>query len=1042
MSLCGMGGIGKTQIAIQFAHEVRQRDAGISVFWVNGASLSAVEESYYRIAVECDILSSERLDPLFMFRVKRWLESESSGKWLMIVDNVDDVNVFLKTEDAAPLAYMPKCTHGSILYTTRDLQFATQVSLPKDIIHISEFTVSEGTTFLSKKLSSATKLGSPHDLARLSDELGRHPLAISQAAAFMDSYDLSASDYLSYFENQQTAGRLLKFETNDFTRDKGWESLYSTLKISFDRIQETPAANVLALMSFLHPDTIPVFLLAKEFTDKISLSEAISTLRDMSLISPHNEGRAYSIHRLIQISMENWLESQGSRQHFLSMCLRLLARLFPEDQDVNWKTSSILLPHAIKVLSLQRVSDENSLARAELLEKVSQYELKLGKLENTEQSAREAFQIRSSLLGSTAKDTVRCQAHLARVLWALGKYQEARGLADGAFTAFQARDPKSPGTLGSMDILALVLDSLGEYEEAEQIHRQTLELRQKVPGKEHPSTLASMNNLALVLDNQGKFDKAEQIHRQTMELRQKVLGKEHSDTLTSMNNLANVLHSQGKYEEAKEMHRQTLELIEKVLGKEHPDALASMNNLALVLDNQGKYEEAEQIHRQSLELRQKILGKEHPDVLASMNNLALVLDNQGKYEEAEQMHRQTLELRQKVLGKEHPSTLTSMRNLANVLDNQGKCEEAEQIHRQILELMNQVLGKQHPSTLASMNNLANVLYNQGKYEEAEQIHRQTLELRQKMLGKEHPYTLASMNNLALVLDNQGKYEEAEQIYRQTLELRQKMLGKEHPDILTSMNNLANVLHSQGKYEEAKEMHRQTLELRQKILGKEHPSTLASMNNLALVLDTQGKHDKAGANVISLISETIAVLETTAGDYSIVKDDKGLLKALHEAGRGLLLVKDALQTAQKQLGGRNLAGDPQTAMGSLEACNTKANLSQSIFKDVAQAPEILRFERYKAAVRQEGKGNTVEVLVRGMMNDVCDLAKDRAIKAAMKDHVKGLRDAIDKLSTMELSVLNKVPGNTFSYYGAGTQNIHTGSGNQFAGATFSGSVHFG
>ncbi|SPJ80264.1 uncharacterized protein FTOL_08656 [Fusarium torulosum] len=857
LSLYGMGGIGKTQVAIQFAHQVMEQDTGISVFWVNGASLSAVQESYYQIAVACNILSRERMDSLFMSRVKRWLESESAGRWLMIVDNVDDADMFLKTENNTyppPLSHIPKCTHGTILYTTRHLEFAKQVSSSKDIIQITKFTELEATTLLSEMIPSATKSGSPYDLARLSDTLGHHPLAISQAAAFMNSYDLSVSEYLTYLKDQQTAGRILKFETTDLTRDKGWESLYSTWKISFDRIQgRNPlAANVLALMSFFHPDTIPVSLLAQEFTDKLSLSEAISLLRDMSLISPHNEGRAYAIHRLIQICTENWLESQGSRQHFLSMSLHLLARLFPEDQYDNWEAASVLLPHAIKVLSLKRVSDKSSLARAELLEKVSQYELKLGRLQDTEQFAREAFQIRSNLHGSTATDTVRCQAHVARVLWALGKYHAARELAFEAFTVSQTIDPRSPDTLASMDIFANVLDSLGKYEEAEEmhrqilklrkngkyedaehIHRQTLELREKELGKDHPDTLTSINNLANVLDNQGEYEEAEQMHRQTLRLREKVLSKDHPDILASMNNLANVLYHQGKYEDAEQIHRQTLELRVKMLGNDHPDTLASMNNLAHMLDNQGKYEEAEQMHRQTLQLKEKVLGKDHPDKLISIDNLANVLDNQGKYEEAEQMHRQTLELRVKMLGKDHPDTLASMNNLAHVLDNQGKYEDAEQIHRQTLELRAKMLGKDHPDTLASMNNLANMLYHQGKYEEAEQMHRQTLGLREKMLGKDHPDTLTSMNNLANVLDNQGEYEEAEQMHRQTLRLREKVLSKDHPDILASMNNLANVLYHQGKYEDAEQIHRQTLELRAKMLGKDHPDTLASMNNLAM-----------------------------------------------------------------------------------------------------------------------------------------------------------------------------------------------------------------
>ncbi|KAH7370321.1 hypothetical protein BKA65DRAFT_488176 [Rhexocercosporidium sp. MPI-PUGE-AT-0058] len=207
---------------------------------------------------------------------------------------------------------------------------------------------------------------------------------------------------------------------------------------------------------------------------------------------------------------------------------------------------------------------------------------------------------------------------------------------------------------------------------------------------------------------------------------------------------------------------------------------------------------------------------------------------------------------------------------------------------------------------------------------------------------------------------------------------------------------------------------------------------------------------AGTNVTSLISSTIAALEATTKHYNTVKDDKGLREAFHEAGRGLLLVREALQGANTQLDGRNLAGDPQSAIRSLQACNTKAKLSESIFKDVAQAPETSRFQRYKAAVQRHGQGRTVEVLTTGMMKDVCDLAENDAIKAAMEDHVKGLREAIDKLSKMEPSVPNEGSGNSFSNFGGeqfnapgGTQNITKGEGKgpQLPGANFYSTVSF-
>ncbi|KAM6512236.1 hypothetical protein FSOLCH5_009955 [Fusarium solani] len=205
-----------------------------------------------------------------------------------------------------------------------------------------------------------------------------------------------------------------------------------------------------------------------------------------------------------------------------------------------------------------------------------------------------------------------------------------------------------------------------------------------------------------------------------------------------------------------------------------------------------------------------------------------------------------------------------------------------------------------------------------------------------------------------------------------------------------------------------------------------------------------------ATVVDLISSTITTLEAATHYYNVVKDDKGLREPFHESGRGLLLVGKALQTARTQLGGRNLAGDPQSAMNSLEACNTNAEQSKSIFNAVAQAPEASRFEGYKEAVRQEGKGRTVEVLMMGMMNDVCALAENGAIRAGMEDQVNALRGAIEKLSKMEASVPNEGLGDTYNHYGSGdmlnapggTVNKSTGSGNHFPGATFSGSVSFG
>ena len=113
------------------------------------------------------------------------------------------------------------------------------------------------------------------------------------------------------------------------------------------------------------------------------------------------------------------------------------------------------------------------------------------------------------------------------------------------------------------------------------------------------------------LRDQGKYEQAEEMHRQVLRLRETVLGKEYPTTLMSMNNLAEAARSLGKYGEAEKAHRVTLEMREKILGKEHPDTLMSLSNLALVLECQDKCEEAEGTHRRALGVRTEVLAKEY-----------------------------------------------------------------------------------------------------------------------------------------------------------------------------------------------------------------------------------------------------------------------------------------------------------------------------------------------------------------------------------------------------------------------------------------------
>jgi tetratricopeptide (TPR) repeat protein len=779
------------------------------VFWVHASNSTRFKQTYSDIANRVELPGRDDPKADILRLVFNWLCDEGNGRWLMILDNADNADVFFSRDisgireastfssSEAPLAsFLPQSSNGTVLITSRNSSVAAQLlDSVNFIIKVEPMEETEALALVRTRLTISESM-EPGATA-LVKALDGIPLAITQACAYIrtNATRFTVSSYLELFlESEMNQAHLLQSaDIGDVRRDPSVSNaVLTTWQISFKQIREsTPAAaELLSFMCVLDRQGIPEFLL-HDGTNRLDFENRLRPLIDFSLVSTQLDNHTFEMHRLVQLATKRWLASHSELAGWERKALQEMARVYPFGEHKNWGICGELLPHSKAILAYMVESKGDILNQASLLHNTAEYLYTRGEYATAEEMNRRALEGKEKVLG---------KEHLS--------------------------------TLASMNNLAEVLRDQGKYEQAEEIHRRTLKGKEKMLGKEHLSTLASMNNLALVLRGLGEYDKGEEMHRRTLKRMEKVLGKEHPDTLVSINNLASVLNSQGKYDEAEEMHRRTLEGTEKVLGKEHLSTLASMNNLAEILRDQGKYEQAEEIHRRTLERREKVLGKEHPDTLASMNNLALVLNSQRKDDEAEKIHRRTLEKKEKILGKEHPGTLASMNNLALVLDSQGKYDKAEELHRQTLEGREKILGKEHPGTLASMNNLALVLDNQRKYDEAEKIHRRTLEKKEKILGKEHPNTLGSMNNLAEVLQRQGKYEQAEKIHRRALEGREKTLGKEHPDTLTSVYCLAYLYHQRNRYDTALELYQRACDAYKRTLGPQHPTTVECCNNFS------------------------------------------------------------------------------------------------------------------------------------------------------------------------------------------------------------------
>jgi tetratricopeptide (TPR) repeat protein len=821
IAITGEGGTGKSQLALEIAHRTRRKSKHCSVFWIDASGIDSLRQAYLVIAEKLSLPGWDDEKADIMELLKLHLSRKNAGQWLLVFDNVDNVDL-ASTELSTPrsanlIDYLPQCELGSIIFTTTNSSVAKTLAL-QNIVKLQEMMPETAERMLKNHMINPALVNEKQEMQSLLRELSYLPLAIVQAAAYINMNDITLKEYRSRLRKQEEEALMLYSEGTTQTRDPG-SPMTTTLLTSLDQIRHNHslAAEYLFLMACIDRKDIPLDVLGADPVRK--RDDAVRILNAYALVTRRPAENALDLHRLVHHTVQKWLQKQEWLEERSQEAIARLLEIFPNENHTNRSKWQRLLPHAKYVLSHGLVDQEDRV-RTDLLWKCATALYSDGQYSESEHFIVRVIEARKRVLGE-----------------------------------------EHPDTLASMNNLASMFWNQGRWKEAEDLDVRVIETKKRVLGEEHPSTLISMANLALIYMNQGRWKKAEELYVRVIETKKRVLGEEHPDTLTSISNLALTFWNQGRWKEAEELDVRAIETRKRVLGDEHPDTLTSMVNLASTYRNQGRWKKAEELQAKELEICSRMLGEEHPSTLASIGNLASTYRNQGRWGEAEELEVRVMETFKRVLGEEHPSTLTSMANLASTYSNQGRWKEAEELQAKELEICSRVLGEEHPDTLTSIGNLALTYSNQGRWKEAEELQAKELEICSRVLGEEHPSTLTSMGNLALTVWNQGRWKEAEELYVRVIETRKRVLGEEHPSTLTSMGNLASTVWNQGRWKEAEELYVRVIETRKRVLGEEHPDTLTSIINLAFTFKGQNRHDDA----LKLITECLRLLKRILGD---------------------------------------------------------------------------------------------------------------------------------------------------------------------------------
>ncbi|KAJ5660390.1 hypothetical protein N7507_006841 [Penicillium longicatenatum] len=835
IALVGLGGVGKSQLAIEYSYQVRATLPETWVLWVHASNAARFEQSFRDIANQVKLPGRQDPQANIFELVENWLRDGRRGRWILLLDNIDDPE-FLRKSPATSLGdskngltstftkplleYIPKGLHGSVIITSRTREVALNMVDYKDLIEVKPMEKSEALELLQRKLSQTEqgKLSQSEkceESQRLVEELELMPLAIVQAASYIRNRAprYSVSQYLRQFRrSDREAIKLLKIEAGLLYRD--WEaknSILVTWQISFDYIHQAKpsAAELLSLMSCFDRQGIPenIIQYRPPANDRSSpeplgyitdsddgetsesdidpeFEDDIAMLRDYSFINVSENGTMFTMHRLVQLTTRAWLKSHGKLDQWREKFISILCEEFPNPQYENWMTCQLLFPHLKSAISQRPASHRSQQHWTFLLYRGAQYAWQSGDVTDMREFASESRKQGALLLGEEHEEVLRSKGILATAYYVEGRWQEA-----------------------------------------EQLFLEVIEASKLKFGEDDPFTLSNITNLAATYRKQGQWNKAEKLQLRIMETNKAVLGENHLETLSSISNLAATYQNQGRFEEAEALQIEALETTKAELGEDHPETLSGKADLVLTYFYQGLLIKAEHLCVQVIRARKTKLGEGHPDTLASIHNLASILLDQRRWEEAEQLLIPVIQARKAKLGDDHPDTLTSVANLALIYHKHGRLEEAEKLGILVLDIRKTKLGPSHPDTLISMANLALIYDDQGLWKESEHLKIQVMETSQANFGADHPSTLTSMASLAFTLWQQDRWEEAEQLEIQVVKTRKTKLGEDHPDTLLSMSNLAFTWRSLGHDVKSINLLRDCLAKREEILGPHHPDTL-------------------------------------------------------------------------------------------------------------------------------------------------------------------------------------------------------------------------
>jgi CO dehydrogenase nickel-insertion accessory protein CooC1/tetratricopeptide (TPR) repeat protein len=766
-ALYGLGGVGKTQLALEYAHRF-MADYDL-VWWVPSERADQISLALAELARKMGLQVGDNVAEAAEAALEE-LRRDTSPHWLLIFDNADD------PKQLEP--YLPTGA-GHVLITSRNQGW----SHAAEPLEVDVFTRDESVAHL---LRHVPKLDL-EDAYEVAEALGHLPLAVEQAAAWLEQTGMPARAYIEQLATEST--RILALnQPSDYPMP-----VVATWNLSFDQLRSPAAVRLLQILAFCSPGPISMDLLYSDemnesllpydatLSEKLMLGRVIRDVSRFALIKVDQGSNSLQIHRLVQAVIRSQMteeEQREARHEVHKILVGARPRQGETDDPANWSTYEIIWPH----LSPSNAEECDDLRTRQLLIDWVRYQWKHGEFEYALSEANHLRSQWTQQLGPDHQQTLHLQTQIANVLRSQGRFAEARDLDTYVLERQRAvLGADHPHALMTAGGLAADLRALGYFQESLQSDRATYESFKEQFGEDYERTLVAAYNLASSLRLVGDCYAARQLDQETLDRRRVVLPPDHPYTLGSAAALALDMRAGGAFRESVDILRDTLARYRAVLGEEMLETLRTAAGLAVSLRKAGEQSEAMTLAQDTYERFKRRYGADSPDTQACALNLACDYAAVDDMPRALDLVTDVKTALQASLGDDHPNTMVAANNLACYLRAIGQLPEALRLTQETLRRMRARLGDRHPLTLSAAVNLASCQGDAGDLAEAEALVRETISLLADVLAEDHPDTLVCWANLAVTLHDAGRDSEAEDLRVTILGDFSRVLGAGHPD---------------------------------------------------------------------------------------------------------------------------------------------------------------------------------------------------------------------------------------------------------------------